>query len=152
MAKLDENGHEVLDDTPANVPVRFRHVDSLVDTVKRVIREQASLEAQNMGMETFEEADDFDCDDDYNPTSPHEMSLDTELYGGPTTLDQARAEAEKTISDPGDQRRSDGDERETERGDRESKKDIRGRGKGPEGRTKGTAGGKSSSGDDNEER
>jgi hypothetical protein len=85
MAKLNEKGHEVLDDTPVAIPVRFQRPENLTDQIRRVIRQEMSRVADFAGMETFEEADDFNVpDDEYDPRSPHELSLDQELegYGG----------------------------------------------------------------------
>lgn len=82
MAKLDDRGREILDDTPVAIPVKFKRPETLAEQIRRVIREEASRAAQHAGYETFEEADDFDVeDDDYNPRSPHELSLDQELEG-----------------------------------------------------------------------
>lgn len=48
-------------------------------------QERFNQAVHEAGWETFEEADDFDVDDEYNPMSPHEMSIDQEMegYGDP---------------------------------------------------------------------
>lgn len=81
MKKEDSLGHELLDPTPRQVPVRMRGEEPLRDQVRRFIREEASAAAASAGYGTFEEEDDFEIDDDYDPTSPHELSLEQELYG-----------------------------------------------------------------------
>lgn len=81
MGKLNDKGEEVLDNTPVAIPVRFQRVDSLTEQIRRVIREEASRRAEAAGFETFEEADDFYIEDDYDPRSPHELSLEQELEG-----------------------------------------------------------------------
>lgn len=87
MAKLDENGHEILDDTPVAIPARLSRAETLTEQVRRLIREEASRAAQAAGFETFEEADDFEIEDDYDPRSPHELTLEQELEGYGDTAD-----------------------------------------------------------------
>lgn len=82
MAKLDDNGHEILSQERLAVPVRFKRSQTLTEQIRAVIRSEAlASEAQAMGFETFEEADDFDVGDDYDPRSQYELSLDQELEG-----------------------------------------------------------------------
>lgn len=95
MAKLDENGHEILDDTPVSIPVKFLRAETLTDQVRAVIRNEASRAASVAGYETFEEADDFFIEDEYDPRSPHEMTIDQELEGyGEATRDDRSLERE----------------------------------------------------------
>lgn len=75
---LNERGHEILDDTPVAIPMRFTRPPTQLDEMRRLLR-LASQEASDHGMETFEEADDFDIGDDYDPQSPWELSVDQEL-------------------------------------------------------------------------
>jgi len=75
---LNENGHEILDDTPISLPLRFNRPPSKLDDLRAMLK-IVSREAQHAGQETFEEADDFDVGDDYDPRSPWELSVDQEL-------------------------------------------------------------------------
>lgn len=82
MAKLDDRGREILDDTPVAIPLRFKRPETLTEQIRRIIRDEASRAAAHAGYETFAEADDFEVeDDDYNPRSPHELSIEQELEG-----------------------------------------------------------------------
>lgn len=98
MSYLDDNGHEVLDSTPIAVPVKFRGI-SHEDTIRQIIRQELSRAAQEDGDESFEEADDFDVGDDYDPMSPWELTADQELFsladqrvsGPPEPVSQQRA-------------------------------------------------------------
>lgn len=81
---LDEHGREVPDPMPVAIPVQFQVPESLEDRIKRIIHSQLSVEADAAGFETFEEADDFDVGDDYDPRSPHELDLDQEMAELPT--------------------------------------------------------------------
>jgi len=76
---LDQNGHEVLDDTPVSIPLRWSRPPSRLDEIRAHLK-IISREAEQHGSETFEEADDFDVGDDYDPRSPWELSVDQELH------------------------------------------------------------------------
>lgn len=73
--RLDQRGFEIPDQTPVAVPAYIKKYDQR-DTIKELIRQALSQEAHNAGYETFEEADDFDVGDDYDPTSPYEECFD----------------------------------------------------------------------------
>lgn len=85
--KSDKVRFESLDDTPVSVPVKFNRPPSLHEQIKSLIRREVSQTAVNSGMESFEEADDFEVGDDYDPQSPYEAIFD------PETLDKNEAEA-----------------------------------------------------------
>ena len=76
---LNERGHEVLDDTPVTIPLRWSRPPSKLDEIRAHLKIISREAAQN-GDETFEEADDFDVGDDYDPRSPWELSVDQELH------------------------------------------------------------------------
>lgn len=71
--RLDDNGLEVLDDTPVAIPVRFSRAETLVDQVRRLVAGELSGAATLAGFESFDEADDFDVGDDYDPRSRYEL-------------------------------------------------------------------------------
>lgn len=74
---LDDYGREVLDPTPMAPPIGYRPQATMVDIIHAQIRSaQLAKEAQEAGFETFEEADDFDVDDDFDPSSPYEEMFD----------------------------------------------------------------------------
>lgn len=74
-AQLDEFGREVLDQTPRAVPVKFQ-TRTHAEQMREIIRQELSRYAESQAQETFEEADDFDIGDDYDPSSPYEMHFD----------------------------------------------------------------------------
>lgn len=79
---LNAKGQELPDPTPMQPPVGFIKQESLHDKIRAmVVSEKLRMEAQAAGKETFEEADDFDVEDDYDPTSPYE-----EIFDPPATL------------------------------------------------------------------
>ncbi|UIB81459.1 hypothetical protein [Flyfo microvirus Tbat2_151] len=61
-------------------PVGYKRQPSLADQIREMVRsERLAMEAENAGYETFEEADDFDVGDDYDPQTPYENEFDTPL-------------------------------------------------------------------------
>lgn len=75
---LTEKGHEVPDPVPLAPPVGYIKPNSIFDQVREMIRSDAlRQEALMAGAETFEDSDDFDIGDDYEPDAPYE--LDNEL-------------------------------------------------------------------------
>jgi len=70
---LNEKGHEVLDDTPVAIPVRLTRPPMPFDEVRQALS-MISRQAASQGMETLEEANDFNIGDDYDPKSDHEFS------------------------------------------------------------------------------
>lgn len=79
MAYLDKNGHEVVSDEPKALPVSMKP-RSHFDQIREFIRQEVSRQAVAEGKETFEEADDFEVGDDYDPSSPWELSDDQAYY------------------------------------------------------------------------
>lgn len=75
--RYNERGEEIPDPTKPEIPLGFKKPESLADQVARLVRsEKMKEEARRHGRETFEEADDFDVGDDYDPRSPYEEIFD----------------------------------------------------------------------------
>ena len=64
MAELNEKGQEVLDNKPVVLDVSPRPLP-LVDRIKQAVRHELSEKARNSGYESFEEANDFDIEDEF---------------------------------------------------------------------------------------
>lgn len=78
--KLNADGHELLSDKPIALPMGFKKPETLAEQVRRLVRhEQFAQALGGPDSETFEEADDFDVGDDYDPTSPFEQVFDFAL-------------------------------------------------------------------------
>lgn len=71
---LDERGREVPDPTPVEWPAGMRRPESLTEQIQRLVRVAVSQQAAAAGFETFEEADDFDVDDEEDPLSQYELT------------------------------------------------------------------------------
>lgn len=77
---LDKFGREMPSPLPIAPPLGYRKSPTLAEQIRAmVISEKLKQEAQAAGAETFEEADDFDVDDDFDPTSPYEVDFDPPL-------------------------------------------------------------------------
>lgn len=69
--------YELVDPTPIAPPIGFKRTPSLAEQIRDMVRSEAlRAEVEKAGAETFEEADDFDVDDDFDPTSPYEADFD----------------------------------------------------------------------------
>lgn len=77
--RLDENGWEVLDPNPVEVPIGAKRPETLAEQVQRLVRTSVSAYAQAQGEETWEEAEDFDVEDDFDPSTPYETFFDPVL-------------------------------------------------------------------------
>lgn len=96
--QLDKDGREILSPVPLAPPVGYRPEPSIFDRVRSLVRsEHLRLAAQSGGYETFEEADDFAVDDDYDPRSPYEVNFD------PPPLPAGAAPPPKAGAAPGGQ-------------------------------------------------
>lgn len=85
--------YEFPDDIPVAIPVRLNRPPSLQEQVRNLVRGEMSRLAAEEGNETFEEADDFDVGDDYDPESPYELDFDQETYDGNSGRDETETGA-----------------------------------------------------------
>ena len=70
----NEKGQEIPDPTPVEVPLNFRRPPSLNDRIRSMIAREMSQYASAQGAETFEEANDFEVDEDPDFKSPYEVT------------------------------------------------------------------------------
>lgn len=107
MGKFDAKGRLIPDKTPVAIPVGFGKPESLQSMITRLVRLESSRAAATGKAETFEEADDFDVNDDtVDPVSPYQMNQMQEdmpnmgktLERGPQGDPEAR---EKTVPEEG---------------------------------------------------
>lgn len=74
---IDDKGREILDPTPLAVSVRLKRPPTLAEQVKMLLSQEAfRRRLHEEGVETFEESDDFDCDEDFDPRHPWERNFD----------------------------------------------------------------------------
>lgn len=111
--RLNERGQEIPDPTPVAPPVGFVRQKSLAEQIREMVRsERLRQEVEAQGYETFEEADDFDVDeDDPLPFTPYQVpeapydpqfgpanALDTKGRSEPDRPDGAEAAIERQES------------------------------------------------------
>lgn len=65
--------YEDPDPRPFAPTVGVRPKETLEERMRRMIRDEMSYVAEQQGMETFEESDDFDVDDEHDPASMYEI-------------------------------------------------------------------------------
>lgn len=78
-APLNALGQEVPDPTPMAPPIGYKPSVSLRDQIREMIRSEAlAAYADSQDVDTFEEADDFNVEDDesYDPQSPWELEYE----------------------------------------------------------------------------
>lgn len=88
---LDEQGREIPDPRPLEVPIGYKKPETLADQIRRLIRSQQLADlANSQDMDTFEESEDFEIDDEmFDPSSPYEEVFDPVLGRG-ITLEEFR--------------------------------------------------------------
>lgn len=72
--------YEKHDPTPVEIPLGLDRPETLEDIVRRFVRHEASIQAEESGHETFQEANDFDVSDEDEFKSPYELSDMQEEY------------------------------------------------------------------------
>lgn len=78
--QLDLRGAEILDPTPIAPPIGYKRQPTMVEHIRAMVRnERLAQELAEQGVETFEESDDFDIGDDYDPRSPWENDFDPSI-------------------------------------------------------------------------
>lgn len=86
-ARLDENGHEIPDPTPLGIPSGFKRPETLAAQVQRLVQGSLSRHAELQGNESWEEANDFNVDDEFDPTTPFEEFFDPVIGRSVTPLE-----------------------------------------------------------------
>lgn len=91
---LTPGGAEVLDPTPMAPPIGYIKQPSLADTIRDMVRsERLKAEAEAAGYGSFEDEDDFDVGDDFDPTSPYEDDFE-----GATSASELRRRQEEALT------------------------------------------------------
>ena len=63
-AKINEKGEEEGDPRPVNIPIGFQKPPSIHELMQKYVRNEISRRSEEGGFESFEDAEDFDVDDD----------------------------------------------------------------------------------------
>lgn len=91
FGSINAQGQEVLDPTPVAIPVKRKHY-SQADRLRDLIRSEAlARDLAKAGVETFDEADDFEIEDDpVDPQTPYEEVFDGDVLQDAYSLAAAR--------------------------------------------------------------
>lgn len=95
---LDAHGREKPDPTPMAPPIGYQKTEPLHVRIKRMVQSELSQRAADEGFDTWEEDQDFDVDDDYDPSSPYEETFDPEE----PLIAEPKPKAEAPKATPGD--------------------------------------------------
>lgn len=99
--KFDKNGFEIPDPKPLEIPAGMKRPESLAETIKRMMRQHELHRVASDGDETFEEANDFDMDDDDAEVHATHHELHEEVVDEVKRVkrEQAAAAAERRAAD-----------------------------------------------------
>lgn len=107
LGYLTKDGRERPDPTPMAPPIGWKPSEPLHKRIREmIISERLAQEAAAAGDETFEEADDFDVGDDYDPTAPYEEQFDPVGYE-PGAMMQAVKEHNEAVKAAQERQRQD---------------------------------------------
>lgn len=99
---LDKQGREICNPVPAIFSSDLQRPPSLMDQIKRCLKTELDINAQNEGIESFEEADDFDVPDDWDvdAVSQYELTELQEEYFEPDPPKVPDDPPEPPVTDP----------------------------------------------------
>lgn len=78
-ALIDDKGREMLSNVPVVLDAGLKPPLTLQEQIRRILRQEVSRQADEQGMETFEESQDFDIDDGFDTPevqSRYEVAVD----------------------------------------------------------------------------
>lgn len=98
----DKEGRFYPDPTPVAPPPGQQHVADIdmFEVMRNRIRNEASIVAQMTGHETFDEAEDFEVEEDFIPFSPWEEIVEQAQMDGPVTRPEINAAAPPSAAPP----------------------------------------------------
>lgn len=101
--KHTDDGYELPDPTPIEVPLRYRRAPSLDERIKRLLVGELSRRAEARGDETFEQANDFDVDEAERDgfLSPYQVATMAREAGHGEADDDGRGEVGSSAGAPG---------------------------------------------------
>lgn len=91
--RLNEVGQEVPDPKPVGLPIGYKHPPTLEQRIKSMIEVTLSRQAAAAGSESFEEANDFDVDDD----GPEEVFPDEDFAANDPNVKDAFEREEPVV-------------------------------------------------------
>lgn len=101
MAQWTEDGRQIPDDTPVEIPLNLRKGETEAMRIARAVSLEFSQQAEKKGYETWEESQDFDIEDDEDifPQSQFELKEMAEEYLPDIPLDIEKTPDEVAIEE-----------------------------------------------------
>lgn len=94
-----EEGWEIHDPDPIAIPAGLKRPLSLREQIQRVLRTEVSAQAAMQGYESFDEAEDFDVEDEFDTPEIRSMYEMKEEY--PIEIDGEKPSVRASAADPG---------------------------------------------------
>lgn len=95
--RLNEKGYEICDPNPASVSVGFKRPPTLQEQIQRLVVNELSNREAESGHESFDDADDFEVGDDYDPRSKYEIDETLPTYRDSDVKASVRAAVQKEL-------------------------------------------------------
>lgn len=136
LSTYNDAGQEICDPDPLSIPVKFRRPMSVAEEVAKLMRNpEFRRRLDDLGLESFDEADDFNIPDDpIDPLTPYEDGFEPGADGMAARLDEIkhgivsdvkpedRIKARKVIDERKRSNRS--DNRATDKSRRSARRDV----------------------------
>lgn len=97
---LDDLGREIPDPRPMQPPIGYKKQPSMFELIREATAREVALYAAGREPETFEESDDFDIDDDIDPSSPWENDFDPPWSEVRQAIEDNRRKASESPPEP----------------------------------------------------
>lgn len=105
--KYDSLGRELPDATPIEIPLGLRKPETLQEQIRRLVRTEFSQASAKAGFESFDEANDFECEDGDAELHATEFELEPEVPNERGGFTRTRKDAQD--ADDGDPSTQDDD-------------------------------------------
>lgn len=101
-ASIGADGKEYGDPVPMSPPIGYSPEPNIVDLIRSMVRREVSAVAQQEGFETFEEADDFEVDDDelFDKMTEYEKVFEPRAKVEEVKLKSPLPEAPEPVNEP----------------------------------------------------
>lgn len=114
--KFDAQGRELPDPSPVALPLNVKRPESLVDMMRRLIRNDVSKFADNHGAESFEEANDFEIvEEDAELHTTEYETLQDEFPHAQAPQKEPPSKRGKTTEETSDEALEEDEDRDTDR-------------------------------------
>jgi len=97
---IDDLGREIPDPRHMQPPVGYKKQPSMFEMIREATKREVALYAANREPESFEESDDFDIDDDVDPSSPWENDFDPPWSEVRRAIEDNRRKASESPPEP----------------------------------------------------